>query len=156
MHLVLRLSLIALGIGGWAVAAILALILYGAIYKPWDDEISLAARHTRELLALHEKYDQTRPIVDWLVTYHGEAAGHQVMISFVEWSLDHRAAAEAILSSEISGPAALAQRLAFAASDSGLRCEFLNTLAKSAVPLIGSATTELSSGDMQECISVDQ
>jgi len=143
MRIFLRLVLIVLGLGGWAVAGVLGLIVYGFIYKPWDDSISLANRHTGELLALHEKDDQTRQVVDWLTAYRGEAPGHQVMISFVAWSLNHQEATEAILSSDITEPTKLVERLAFAASDSGDGCKFRAAFAQSAVPLIVSTLGEI-------------
>jgi len=152
MRLLLRLFLMFLGFAGWIAASALALLLYSVIYNPWDDSISLANRHTSELLALHEKYDQTRQVVDWLDAYHGEAASHQVMISFVEWSLTHKDAIEALFSPSTTIPPGLSERIAFAASDSGLGCRFHTVFTKSVVPTIVEAVGRLQqSSGMDAC-----
>lgn len=136
MRLLRPAVLIFLGLGGWVLAGLSALMLYNILYKPWDDSISLANRHTIELLALHERDDQTRQVQDWLIAYHGEAPSHQVMISFAEWAMDHQAEAERLLSGEINNSQLIAERLAFAATDSGNACKFRTTFADSSVPMV--------------------
>jgi hypothetical protein len=103
-------------LSGWILAGLQAFLLYNILFHPFDDPISLAGRHTKELLALHEKYDQTSEVIAWLDMYHGEAPGHQVMISFVHWAIDNTESAESLLARLQADPATTAQ-LAFAVTD---------------------------------------
>ena len=111
-----RLSLIFFAIAGWVLAGIQAFLLFTLLNRPFDDSISLAGRHTDELLALHTRDDQTREALTWLTQYHGEAPSHQVMISFIEWAIDNRETAETMLGQLQTDPATTS-RLAFAITD---------------------------------------
>ena len=145
MRLFLRLFLIFLGLAGWVAAGLLGLVLYGFLYRPWDDPISGANRVTGALLAYHEQYPQTRIVIDWLNAYHGEAPSMQVMYTFVDWAIDHKADAERLLFVEMAEPQLFAKRLAFAASDSGRGCKFRAVFARSSTPLIISTLAEIQS-----------
>lgn len=111
-----RVLIAILALSGWILAGLQAFLLYNILFHPFDDPISLAGRQTEELLALHEKYDQTGKVVAWLDMYHGEAPSHQVMISFVHWAIDNTESAESLLARLQADPATTA-RLAFAVAD---------------------------------------
>lgn len=108
-----RMLLSAFALTGWLLAGLLGFLLYNILFRPFDDPISLAGRHTEELLALHERYDQTNQFITWLEMYHGEAPGHQVMISFIQWATVNTTAAEDLMARLPSAPM-LTERLAFA------------------------------------------
>jgi hypothetical protein len=80
---------------------------------------------------LHERYDQTNQVITWLEMYHGEAPGHQVMISFIQWATVNTAAAENLMARLSSAPM-LTERLAFAVTDSGQVEGFCKAYASSA------------------------
>ncbi|WP_119392673.1 hypothetical protein [Taklimakanibacter lacteus] len=101
---------------GWVLAGFQAFLLYNALHRPFDDSISLAGRHTDELLALHERNDQSEEVLAWLKQYHGEAPGHQVRISFIVWAIDNTKSAETILE-KLQTDAATTNGLAFAITD---------------------------------------
>lgn len=111
-----RLSLIILAIAGWALAGIQVFLIFVLLNRPFDDSISLAGRHTSELLALHARDDQTGEVLAWLTQYHGEASGHQVMIIFVEWAINNAESAEALLA-RLQVDLVATARLAFAVAD---------------------------------------
>lgn len=118
-----RVLIAILALSGWILAGLQTFLLYNILFHPFDDPISLAGRQTEELLALHEKYDQTSKIIAWLDMYHGEAPSHQVMISFVHWATTNADSAEKLLAELPSAPM-MAERLAFAVTDSGQTNEF--------------------------------
>lgn len=127
----LRRTMIALfAVIGWILAGFVGFLLYAALQRPVDDPISLAGRQTAELLALHEKHDQTNKIIAWLEMYHGEAPGHQVMMSFIDWATNNRTAAESLLA-RIPAEPLLMERLAFAVADSAQTEEFCGVYAAS-------------------------
>lgn len=111
-----RLSLIIFAIAGWTLAGIQVFLLFVVLNRPFDDSISLAGRHTSELLALHARDDQTGEVLAWLTQYQGEAPGHQVMITFAEWAINNAESAEALLARLQADPVTTA-RLAFAVMD---------------------------------------
>lgn len=80
---------------------------------------------------MHERYDQTNQVITWLEMYHGEAPGHQVMISFIQWATVNPAAAENLMARLSSAPM-LTERLAFAVTDSGQVEGFCKAYASSA------------------------
>lgn len=126
-----RVLFSAFALTGWLLAGLQGFLLYNILFHPFDDPISLAARHTEELLALHERYDQTDKVIAWLEMYHGEAPGHQVMSSFVDWATNNAAAAENLLARLPPAPI-MAERLAFAVTDSGQIDDFCKAYASSA------------------------
>lgn len=105
-----------LALSGWILAGLQAFLLYNILFHPFDDPISLAGRHTHELLALHARSDQSSEILTWLTQYHGEAPGHQVMIVFTQWSINNTESAETLLARLQADPITIA-RLAFAITD---------------------------------------
>lgn len=115
---------------GWVLAGLQAFLLYTILFHPFDDSISLAGRHTEELLALHERHDQTNKVIAWLGLYHGEAPSHQVMISFVHWATSNTAAAEKLLA-QLPIASMMTERLAFAVTDGGQTDEFCGAFAQS-------------------------
>lgn len=117
-------------LSGWILVGLQAFLLYNILFHPFDDPISQAGRHTEELLALHERYDQTSKVVAWLDMYHGEAPGHQVMMSFVHWATTNTDSAEKLLAELPSAPM-MTERLAFAVTDSGQTNEFCDAFSSS-------------------------
>jgi hypothetical protein len=53
------------------------------------DSISIAARDTDRLLRKYERGKDPKEIRAWLLDYHGEAPGQQVMYSFVDWAISN-------------------------------------------------------------------
>lgn len=125
-----RVLFSAFAFTGWLLAGLLGFLLYNILFRPFDDPISLAGRHTEELLALHERYDQTDKVITWLEMYHGEAPGHEVMSSFVHWATSNTAAAEKLLDTLPSTPM-MTERLAFTVTDSGQTNEFCDAFSSS-------------------------
>lgn len=125
-----RLLIATFAFSGWGLACLQALVLYNILFYPFDDSISLAGRHTEELLALHERRDQTQKIIAWLSLYHGEAPSHQVMMNFTHWATSNTAAAEK-LAAQLPTTSMMTERLAFAITDSGQTEEFCGAFAQS-------------------------
>ena len=127
----LRRFLIALfAMTGWVLAGFQAFLLYNTLYRPFDDSISLAERHTTELLALQTRSDESQEIVAWLTQYHGEAPDHQVMVGFVHWAISNATPAEYLLARLSTAPD-MVKRIAFAVTDSGQTGEFCDTFSPS-------------------------
>jgi hypothetical protein len=137
-----RLSLIILAIAGWVFAGIQVLLLFVLLNRPFDDSISLAGRHTSELLALHVRNDQTGEVLAWLTQYHGEAPGHQVMITFVEWAINNAEPAEAPLARLQADPVTT-ERLAFAVTDGCQGNAFLAAVGQSASSAVNAVITQV-------------
>lgn len=55
-----------------------------------NDPIEKAAAETEKILKGYENIKDKKKVIDWIFSNHGEAAGHQVMVSFAEWSLNHQ------------------------------------------------------------------
>lgn len=125
-----RVLFAAVALAGWLLAGLQGFLLYNILFRPFDDPISLAARHTEELLALHEKYDETDKVIAWLEMYHGEAPGHEVMSSFVHWATNNTAAAENLLARLPPTPM-MTERMAFAVTDSGQTGKFCDAFSSS-------------------------
>jgi hypothetical protein len=55
-----------------------------------NDSIAKAETETEKILKEYEKSNDAKKVIDWIFANHGEAAGHQVMISLAKWSLNHQ------------------------------------------------------------------
>lgn len=137
-----RLFLITFAIAGWICAGVLGLLLYVLIDRPHDDSISLAARHTEELLALHARSEQNSEVLAWLRQYHGEAPSHQVMVSFAGWAVENVASAENLIGQLQSDPG-FVRRLSFALTDSCLNEAFRKTFAQSDLQAVKAVIDEV-------------
>lgn len=137
-----RFSLIVLAVIGWALAGILGFGLLISLRHPFDDPISLAGRHTSELLALHTRDDQTNEVLARLTQYHGEAPGHQVMITFVQWAIENTESAEGLLVRLQADPA-ITMRLALAVADGCQDNAFRAAFGQSASSAIKAIVTQV-------------
>ncbi|OQW52455.1 MAG: hypothetical protein A4S09_08865 [Proteobacteria bacterium SG_bin7] len=67
-------------------------------------------------------------ISNWLTQYHGEAPGHQVMIVFVAFGIENPESFKEIVGGlPLESKSKILDRIAFAATDSGMEHEFTNT-----------------------------
>jgi hypothetical protein len=137
-----RLLLIVFAAAGWVCAGVLGLLLHVQIDHPYDDSISLSARHTEELLALHARSDQGSEVLAWMRQYHGEAPGHQVMVSFAGWAVENVTSAEKLIDQLQSEPG-FVRRLSFALADSCLSEAFGKAFAQSDLQAVKAVINEV-------------
>lgn len=53
------------------------------------DSIEKARMDTERLLKVYERTGDPKELRQWIISYHGEAPSHQVMMTLSEWSLKH-------------------------------------------------------------------
>jgi hypothetical protein len=95
------------------------------------DELSAPSIELKKRLSTYTKTRVAAPVHSWVSSYHGEASGHQMMITLVEWGNLNRVEMNSLLESwPLSDRNEVIDRLVFAASDSGQKILF--TISKSA------------------------
>lgn len=96
-------------------------ISFGIFTWTYSDDISKAALCTSFILGTQE-FRNTDEVVKWLEKYHGEAPGHQVMITFSEWIIKNPLASQNIISALNDKTR---ERLRWAINDSNREARFL-------------------------------
>jgi hypothetical protein len=104
------------------------------------DSIDQAHLDTQSVLRGYLRSGNPGPARHWLVTYHGEAPGSQVMYTFVGWAARNPTGAENIVAG-LSGEETkrLAERVGWAAVDSDQHLEFDSAFRSSSSPFFRSA-----------------
>jgi hypothetical protein len=54
-----------------------------------EDPLYRAERETKDVLQRYERTRDDEEVLSWIIRYHGEATGHQVMMTLAAWSLEH-------------------------------------------------------------------
>jgi hypothetical protein len=107
---------------------LVGIVSFGILVWTTADDIGRAAMSTSTLLmAKPVLNDET--IIKWLEDYHGEAPGHQVMLTFAHWGMEHPQDFVLFLGRLSSSPL---ERLGWAIYDGGMSTEFLAVFGRSA------------------------
>ncbi len=107
--------------------AIFSIILVDSIIAcvARSDTIDQAALDTQRILKTYERTRDPKEINSWLIDYHGEAPGHQVMTTLVQWSLEHQSDFITIIDGiRQDKQHEFVEKFAFALTDTALDKEF--------------------------------
>ena len=100
---------------------IVGIVAFGILVWTTADAMGRAAMSTSTLLmAKPVVNDET--VIKWLEAYHGEAPGHQVMLTFARWGIENPP--DFVLFLGRLSPPTL-ERLGWAIYDGGMSAEFL-------------------------------
>jgi hypothetical protein len=115
-----------------AILGIVGVLLGALIAFAWHtgDAIDRAGIRTSWILWSHTVIDRSSTVREWLLAYHGEAPGSQVMNTFVLWAVNNKQGAEQLVAGLSDRQQQdIAARIGWAALDSGQDKEFVAAFA---------------------------